>query len=256
MVRRLAAWGVAPVIAAVGMAVAAPAQAASTDTTAHRVSRQALLRQVATVQPPATSGTPYGTCKLVVPATIRLTSDPMSSMPSWPSLTGGCSLHDGVTASWYAGGDSPSTAAYLALFDLGNFDGYADMDFVGTMTWKGRFAFDEQGHTYLQNSPVTTVKVGSWAGLQTSRAGSKVTINTRAVRYATSYGRNIPWAGETGVIQYRDKGTNTWTDLTSFTTNSAGATSYSYTSTATRDYRAVYAEQRYVWGTTSPISQR
>ena len=255
MIRRLAALGAVPAIAALGVAVTAPAGAASTTRTVHHVSRQAMVRQIARVHP-ATSGTPYGTCKLVVPASIRLTSDFASGPSDMPSLTGGCVLHGVVTASWYAGGDNVSDAAYVVLFDTDIVDESEDLAYVGVMTWKGRFAFDDQGHTYVQNAPVTTVKVGSWAGLQTARSGSKVTINTRAVRYAYSVDKNIPWAGETGVIQYRAKGASTWTNLKDFTTNSAGATSYTYTSSATRDYRAVYGEQPYIWGTTSPTSQR
>ncbi|MBO1767921.1 hypothetical protein [Allobranchiibius sp. GilTou38] len=255
MIRRLAALGALPAIAALGVAVTAPAGAATTTRTVHHVSRQAMIRNIARIHP-AASGTPYGTCKLVVPSTIRLTSDFEGDPSDMPSLTGGCVLHGVVTASWYAGGDNVSDAAYTVLFDTDIIDESENLDYVGVMTWKGRFAFDDQGHTYTQNAPVTTVKVGSWAGLQTSRSGSKVTINTRAVRYAYSLDMNIPWASETGVIQYRAKGGSTWTDLKAFTTNSAGATSYSYTSSATRDYRAVYTEQPYIFGTTSPTSQR
>ena len=253
MDRRLAALGAVPAIAALGVAAAAPAGAATR--TVHHVSRQAMIRDIARIHPTA-SGTAYGTCKLVVPTAIRLTSDYEGGPLNMPSLTGGCALHSGVTASWYAGGDNVSDAAYVVLFDVGFIDGSEDPSYLGALTWKGRFAFDDQGHTYTQNSPVTTVKVGSWAGLQTARSGNKVTINTRAVRYATSYDDNIPWAGETGLIQYRATGASTWTNLKSFTTNTAGATSYTYTSTATRDYRAVYTEQPYIWGATSPTSQR
>lgn len=253
MIRRLTALGAVPALAALGVAVTAPAGAVTTTRTVHHVSRQTMLANIAGVHP-ATPGTPYGTCKLVVPTTIRLTGNPDSF--GIPSLTGGCALHSVVTAAWYAGGNNVSDAAYTVLFDTNFSDTFADLGYVGVMTWKGRFAFDDQGHTYTQNSPVTTVKVGSWAGLQTYRSGSKVTITTRAVRYATSYNKNIPWASETGVIQYRAKGGTTWNNLKSFTTNSAGATSYSYTSSATRDYRAVYTEQPYIWGATSPTSQR
>lgn len=198
-------------------------------------------------------GTPYGTCKLVVSSTIRLTQDDSAYDAT---LTGGCALHDGISAAWYAGGNTFLTSVYQVVFDHGNAEASSSLTHVGVVTWKGWFAFDDQGHTYTQNSPVTTVKVGSWAGLQTSRSGSKVTINTRAVRYAYSLDENVPWASETGVIQYRSKGGSTWTDLKDFTTNSAGATTYSYTTSAIRDYRAVYTEQPYIFGATSPTSQR
>ena len=178
-----------------------------------------------------------------MPSTIRLSQ---AGYFGSISLTGGCALHHRVSAACYAGGDSYLNSSLSVLFDHDGGEFSMDMSAVGIMTWKGWFAFDDQGHTYTQNAPVTTVKVGSWAGLQTARSGSKVTINTRAVRYATSYGYNIPWANETGVIQYRPKGGTTWTNLKDFTTNSAGATTYSYSTSATRDYRAVYTEQPYI----------
>ena len=251
MIRRLTALGAVAIIAALGVAITAPAGAATTTKTVHHVDRQAIIRDIARIHP-ATSTAPYGTCKLVVPSTIRLDR---AGYFGYIGLTGGCALHPGISAAWFAGGDTFTGSNYTVLFD--HDDAFlGGNDTLGVLSWKGWFAFDDQGHTYTQDTPQTTIKVGSWAGLQTSRSGSKVTINTRAVRYATSLDKNIPWAGETGVIQYRPKGGTAWTSLKSFSTNSAGATSYSYTSTATRDYRAVYTEQPYIWGATSPTSQR
>ena len=250
MYRRLAALSALPVIAGLGVAVTAPAGAATT--TPRRTSHRALLQDAARLHQAAT-GTPYGTCKLVVPSAIHLSTD---AFVNGVTLTGGCALHGGISAAWYAGGDTYLDSPLAVLFDHDNTEFSEDLGTVGVVTWKGWFAFDDQQHTYTQNAPQTTIKVGSWAGLQTSRSGGKVTVNTRAVRFATSLYRNIPWAGETGVIQYRAKGGVNWTDLKSFTTDAAGAVSYSYATPATRDYRAVYYEQTYVWGATSPTSQR
>lgn len=252
MIRRLAALGALPVIAGLGVAVSAPAGAAGAGThPIRRVSHQTMVRDATRIHPAAT-GSPYGTCKLVVPSTIRLSTD-FSVFDI--SLTGGCALHDGISAAWYAGGDSYLESPLQVMFDHDS-GMFSEGDTVGVVTWKGWFAFDDQGHIYTQNAPQTSIKVGSWAGLQTSRSGNKVTINTRAVRFATSLYKNIPWAGETGVIQYRPKGASTWSGLKDFTTDTAGAASYTYTASATRDYRAVYTEQQYIWGATSPTSQR
>ncbi|UIJ33960.1 hypothetical protein [Allobranchiibius sp. GilTou73] len=252
MIRRLAVLGALPAIVELGIATgASPAQAAPTPSPA--AYRATVLRAAAKMQPHA-AGSSYGTCSLVPPARVRV----VQQFALFNNrLTGGCVLHNGPSAIWYIG-DSLGQSISSVLFDhetSGVAPLFAETP-LGQQTWKGWIAFDAEGHNYTQNTPTTTFKVGSWAGLQTSRSGSKVTIDTRAVRYATSLDYNIPWANETGVIQYRAKGGSAWTSLKSFTTNSAGATSYSYTSTATRDYRAVYTEQSTIWGATSPTSQR
>ncbi len=249
MIRRFVALGVVPVMAGLGVAVAAPAGAASTS--GKHVSHQTMARAVARMHPHA-AGTLNGTCSLVVPSTIHLMED--SDFVDF-DVSGDCASREDLSAAWYAGGPTFLESPYEVLIDHDSGD-FSSMDSVGVFTWKGWFAFDDAQHTYTQNSPKTTVKVGSWAGLQTVRSGSKVTINTRAVRYATSYGENVPWAGATGLIQYRTKGSSTWNGLKNVKTDSAGAFSYSYTMSATRDYRAVYAEQPTIWGTTSPTSTR
>lgn len=195
-----------------------------------------------------------GTCKLVVPTTARVVQ-PEYEVPV--SVTGGCALHDGPIADWYVGSDqNPSDYILFDNTKRSTWD-LVDSTPLGARTWKGDVAFDyDEQYQYTQNSPQTTVKVGSWAGLNTSRSGSKVTLNTRVVRYSTAYQKNIPWAGETGVIQYKPFGGSTWAGLKNVTANSSGNYSYTYTSSAARDYRVVYQEATYIWGATSPTSRR
>ena len=228
MIRHIAAAATVPAIAALTVAVAAPAQAAPT----------------------------YGSCSLVVPSTARVVKGG-TQVPV--RLTGGCTLNTVDPAVWALSG-SPDTEAgvdmvYFSKSNRSTWQGWSNSP-LGTRTWEGLGATDTNGHKYSQNAPKTTTKVGSWAGLQTKRSGNTITLDSRAVRYATSLNYNIAWAGQGATIQYRTVGSSIWTNLKLATTNSSGAISYSYTTTAKRDYRVVYNEATYIWGATSPTSRR
>ncbi|MBO1755085.1 hypothetical protein [Allobranchiibius sp. CTAmp26] len=251
MIRR-SAITVVPVVAALGVALAAPAVAAG----GHHPVPGAAVR--AMVRTHAKSAGPYGSCSLVVPAAVRVVR-PGTAVPV--RVTGGCavSAHPSTIAGWYIGPER-APVDYIS-FDFSNRSSWEVFSFtpLGTRTWLGDVAFDadsENERDYAQNAPRTTVKVGSWAGLSSSRKGNTVTLSTRVVRYSTSRDENIVWAGENGVIQYRAVGGTAWTALKNITSSAKGTASYTYTSSAARDYRVVYGETTYVWGATSPTSRR
>ena len=250
MIRRTAI-AVLPVVTALGVALAGPALAA----TGHRPAPDASVHARLQAHPHSAS---YGSCSLVVPTAVRVVR-PGTAVPV--RLTGGCALHadSSTVAGWYIG-TSDEPVDYIS-FDNTNRSSWEVYSFtpLGTRTWLGDGAYDSSSDKeggYTQNSPRTTVKVGSWAGLSTTRKGNSVTLDTRVVRYATAYDENIVWAGESGVIQYRAPGATSWTSLKNVRTGSRGTASYTYTSSATRDYRVVYGEAAYVWGATSPTSRR
>ncbi|MDQ2852711.1 hypothetical protein V3G39_01395 [Dermatophilaceae bacterium Sec6.4] len=271
MIRRVAAAAALPMIAGLGIALAAPAHAITDHTTSgsttpgHSAQRQAmqhqsLQRAAAKIKANKTSadspldGPFYGSCRLIVPTTARVVQDTFE-VPV--RVTGGCALHPGPLAIWYTGPsfEDATDGIIFANEKSSTWDLYRETQ-LGTRTWKAYGAIDEAGNSYSQDTPKTTVKVGSWSGLQTSRSGNKVTLASRTVRYATSLDRNIAWADESGTIQYRANSGSAWTNLKTFKTNSAGATSYSYNTSQTRDYRVVYNENPYIWGSTSPTSRR
>ncbi|MEO8850286.1 MAG: hypothetical protein ABI360_01025 [Allobranchiibius sp.] len=256
MFRRRTAIAVAPLIAALAVAVAAPASASPGQGNNHR----SLMRTAAKINTSGVGGA-YGTCSLVVPAKVKVQEN-FFAVPV--RTTGGCTLHPGLKAIWYVGQDLPSSNEGV-LFEntyrsdwlvIGSTfgDSYETISPtpLGTRTWRGFAAVDAQNHSYTQNAPQTTLKVASYAGLSASRANGRTTLNTRTVRYATSLDRNIAYAGETGAIQYRPVGGSAWTGLKNVVTNSRGAYSYTYSTSQTREYRVVYDEQAYIWGTTSP----
>lgn len=254
MMRRLAAVAAVPMIAGLGISLATPAHADTATDNEKSVHQKTLKRVAAKVHADDPAIPYYGSCKLLVPSTARVVQD-VYEVPV--RVTGGCALHPGPTALWYVGRNVEN--ALDGVLFLGEkrstWDLFNDTP-LGTRTWQGYGAIDDNENFYSQNAPRTTVKVGSWAGLQTKRSGNKVTLTSRSVRYATSLDYNIPWAGQGGVIQYRSVGSSIWTNLKLFTTNSAGATSYTYTTSAKRDYRVLYNEAPYIWGATSPTSRR
>ena len=128
---------------------------------------------------------------------------------------------------------------------------YYTFDPMGRMTWRPGGAYDSYSNTLSQNSPVSEVRLGSWAGLTATRSGSAVTLNVRAVRYWVSGDKNIPFTSAAGTIQYRGLGTTTWKSLKYVSTNSSGAYAYKYTSSAARDYRVVLNGTSSIWNATS-----
>ncbi len=252
MNRRYVAVGALPIIAGLGIAMAVPAQAsASHDRTPAARNAAKLKAHV------GGASSYYGSCNLVAPTTARVIKG-NSSLPV--SVTGGCALHPMDFAVWeLSGAVQDSEVAFDTVFFIGSYRTTWDtsnLSPLGTRAWVGYGAADTNDHEYSQNAPKTTTKVGSWAGLQTKRSGNKITLDSRAVRFATSLDYNIPWAGQGATIQYRTVGSSIWTNLKLATTDSRGAISYSYTTTATRDYRVIYNEAAYIWGATSPTSRR
>ncbi len=233
MSRRALALVAAPVVAALGLAVSAPAGAASTHHNRKAAAFRAEVRAHILEEPGDPEPPTIGTCSLIVPGTARIVQFD-TAIPV--RVTGGCALRPGPYAEWFLGTDADNATdvtyfenARTAVWDL-----YA-FSLLGTHQWTGEGAYDTDfEHQYTQNAPTTTVKVGSWAGLQVTRSGSKVTLNTRVVRYATSLDENIPWVGETGIMQFRTPGTTTWQGLKNVTADSNGAYAYSYTSSAAR----------------------
>lgn len=233
---------------ALGLAVGAPAHAA--DAGQH----QSFAKERASIRAHLTKDAkPYGTCSLVVPSAVRVVR---SGTAVRVRLTGGCTLRPDVLAGWYVGDyQDPSDYIFFGETASSDWQVFAFTP-LGVRTWMPDAAVDMDNHLYLQNSPRTTVKVGSWAGAWTSRKGANVTINTQTVRYSTAYDKNIPWAGETGMIQSRLAGGTTWTNVKQVKTNSSGRAAYTHTSSAKRDYRVVYNEATYIWGAISPTVSR
>lgn len=134
----------------------------------------------------------------------------------------------------------------------------SDSHQLGVFTQRGICNFMGPEGGCRANSPTTDIRVGSWGGVtSTSRSSGKVSITTSSHRYATSLNRLIPWREVYGIIQYRNVGSTTWTNLKQVHPDPTGHYTYTYTVSTVRDYRLVQADAPpYIWGHTSNIARR
>lgn len=195
-----------------------------------------------------------GTCHLVAPATVRVTQ-PVAYLPV--RLTNGCASGDYPYALWYVGPHTyPSDFIAFEAARTSTWEMWDDTP-LGTRTWQPDGAWSNNfGAAYRQNSPQTTVKLGSWAGLWTARSGNTVSISTQVNRYSTSWQRVIGWGGASGMIQFRPSGTTTWKNLKTVTADGAGIYRYRFSNSVRGDYRVVHYATPQVWEATSPIASR
>ena len=193
-----------------------------------------------------------GTCKLVVPGAVRVV-EADEAIPV--SVTGGCALRPGPQAEWYSSRGYGESIVFNNTKRSNWF--MNDQAKLGFRTWYGEGASDPSTNdSYSTNKPITDVKVGSWAGLHGTKSGSTMTLNVRAVRYATSYHHTIPWAGEVGRVQYRQPGTSAWGLGPQVTIGSDGNASVKVSRIGVSDYRVVFDDQNYIWGVGSAPSCR
>ena len=127
---------------------------------------------------------------------------------------------------------------------------------LGRWTWRPGLAYDSSYDDVYQYTTYTDVRLASYGRVTATRSGSKVNIKTTARRYWTTESRFIGWAGARGQIQWRTPGSSTWHGLKDVYSNSAGAYSYTYSTTASRDYRVVLNPVSTIWGSTSPSVRR
>lgn len=214
-----------------------------------QVEEQPELKVAAAIKP-YLSGKPQGTCTLSVPSKVRLGS---AGLDVPLRATGGCAQNPGLRAIWYVGTDL-ATADAVALFNGSATSTWTLMHHgsLGTYTWKGSGAVDSSNRAHSQNSPTTTVKVVSYAGLKISRVAGKTILNTRVIRFGTTNSVNVPYSGKAGLIQYREIGASTWKGLKNVASNSQGLYTYGYPTSAKREYRVIFGESTYVWGSVSP----
>lgn len=209
----------------------------------------AALATLATVAfSPSAQAATIGSCRLVVPAQVRIVG-PYQHVK--PTVTGTCTSYaSSLSASW----DGYASTGFedFLWFDQKVSDDWDIYDWhpFGTVTWRPSGASEDVNYDeFTQNTPTTTVRLGSWTSLKAVRSGSRVTLTSTGTRYATTVQKRIPWQ-TTATLQYRPVGTTTWKTLKKATATK-GALTYSYTSKAARDYRVSYAGGTTIWSSTS-----
>jgi hypothetical protein len=134
-------------------------------------------------------------------------------------------------------------------------DLYATMP-PGRWTWRPGYAYDANDAEVFQYTTYTDVRMASYGRATATRSGSKVNVRTTAMRYWGAGEKFIGWAGARGQIQYRTPGTSTWKGLKEVYSYSNGTYSYTYSTTASREYRVVLRDVPTIWGSTSPAVRR
>ncbi len=124
---------------------------------------------------------------------------------------------------------------------------------TGTFNTRSALAFDDDYNDIAFRSTRTVVKFGSRAAIATKRSANKVTISVNSTSYFADSEKFTGWNGSSPTIQY--KSGSTWKYLKRLTLK-GGKASYTYTSSATRDYRFVNLDSSNRFGATSPTSRR
>jgi len=130
---------------------------------------------------------------------------------------------------------------------------------IGRWQWRPAGAWDSNYTDVYQYGPYyTDIRLASYGRVTATRYGSKVNVRTAAARYWQGGSKFIGWSGARGQIQWRTPGTTTWHGLKEVYSNSSGTYSYTYTTSAVRDYRVVLynATNNTIWGSTSPVVRR
>ena len=188
-----------------------------------------------------------GSCTLNVPSQVRVVGHYQHIVAK---VSGGCSFYAAnLSASW--DGYTTNGMDDFLWFDQRTTEDWDVYDFhtLGRVTWRPSSAGEDATYNeFTQNTPVTDIRVGSWASIGASRSGTRVNLWGNGTRYSPSWGKNIAWQS-TATIQYRAVGSSTWRTLTSLKVN--GGFKYSYTTSAVREYRVQYAGTSSVWPASS-----
>lgn len=163
----------------------------------------------------------------------------------WDGMAGGAN-QDSVLYTTNSGGTQIWFADPIQVSDTNR---------LGTWTWTPVRALPPLTLAGL-NSPTMDVRVGSVSYVAATRAGSRVTVSTRAYRYWTSTHAFGTWGLSKGIIQWRTPGTTRWNNLKNVASDNYGKYSYRYTVTSTREYRVVMFDGQYAWGNTSANTGR
>lgn len=231
------------IVAAATAGAISPGASASVGTTAPEAPKQANLSP--------------GACSMYIVSRVAVTSPTKDIVVPFGA---NCREAEVRFASW--GGYPPSLPDYAVMNFLG-----APTD---TATWRvngtgplGRWEWRPEGaagpdwtQVYQYGPYSTDVRYGSYGRVTATRSGSKVNVRTSAMRYWGGGSRFIGWSDARGQIQWRTPGTNTWNGLKEVYSTTSGTYSYTYTTSASREYRVILRATPQIWESTSPTVRR
>ena len=203
----------------------------------------------------APSAQAAGTCSAYVPSRISIAQHFRSYVVhEGPN----CAAAGAVYASWDAYHPTQGWQ-YVLIFDGTTTDYWDLYDFdapLGRWTWRPGDAWDSGYNDIYQYTTYSDVRLASYGRVAVTRSGSRVTVKSTAMRYWQGGSKFIGWSGARGQIQWRTPGSSTWHGLKDVYSNSSGGYSYTYTSSAVRDYRVVLRAVPTIWESTSPAVRR
>ena len=149
---------------------------------------------------------------------------------------------------WFDGDGTPGgRTAHFTVYDTNR---------VGTYkTVSGNGATRDDFSSLAWHSASTSLRYGSWTGISTSRAGSRVTITTAVSRYVEFEGREH-YAGRLMTFQARHSVHDGWSTIGYARTNSSGRAAITHTTSRVNYYRVVLTDTSTVWGSASGMSRR
>jgi hypothetical protein len=205
----------------------------------------------------APTATAAGTCSLYVPSRVSM-GQPYRGITV--RLGPNCAAAGVVWADW--DGYHPTQGLEeILLFDHTSSETWNLYDWqpIGRWQWRPDGAWDSNYTDVYQYGPYyTDIRLASYGRVTATRYGSKINVRTSAARYWQGGSKFIGWSGARGQIQWRTPGTTTWHGLKEVYSSSSGTYSYTYTTSAVRDYRVVLynATNNTIWGSTSPVVRR
>lgn len=216
-------------------------------------SAMAALAAFAAVSVAAVPAHAAGTCSVLVPAKVYISSG-TTVITARPGSD--CSAAGMESASWAI---SPSD--YGDSFDFYNgslsstYTFYTDLDRLGTHHAVPTGASSSNGFNDIaQNSPSFVIKYRSYAYASSARSGTRVHVHGLIRRWSNN-GLIAP-SGRTVYLQRYSAGA--WHTLSGYsrTTDAAGHVEYYFTQASAYHYRVYALESSYVWGTNSASTYR
>ena len=209
---------------------------------------------LAALVPASGTASAAGTCSVVAPTKVVL-DRPETAVPY--RLAGDCTVAGAVYASWDVVHPADGPVGGLtfdgstsATWELSHWMGPAR---YAVRPWS---ALDVDSVLVLQNSAVTTVKLGSRLTATTTRADGRLTFAASAHVWSPT---TTGWLARPGVnvsVMHRASGSDTWTWVKAAATSSTGRVTLSVVPTS-GSYRLVVKETGTVWaGYSATVSGR
>jgi hypothetical protein len=185
-----------------------------------------------------------GTCSIVAPTKVVL-DRPLVEVPY--RLAGDCAIAGAVYASWDVVHPTDGVAGGLT-FGATTSDTWDLYDWRGPARYAVRpwSALDVNSVLLTQNTPSTTVKLGSRLTATTTRSAGRLTFDAFATTYSPTAGGWYRRPGVNVSVMHRASGATTWTWVKAATTGSTGRVALSIVP-KDGSYRLMVKETDTVW---------